>query len=93
MFWVAANAQNSPAILPMDPFIDAIEAMKRSVAPVACLTIDYRKLIERRGSAFFVTAGGAFVTAAHVVQEIKKSDPPCPVSAVALPLGRWQPVL
>jgi len=75
----------------MDPFIDAIEAMKRSVAPVACLTIDDRKFIERRGSAFFVTAGGAFVTAAQVVQEIKKSDPPCPVSAVALPLGRWQP--
>jgi hypothetical protein len=48
-------------------------------------------LLDRLGSAFFVSTEGEFVTAAHVIAEMRKSDRACPVSAITLPKAGWQP--
>jgi S1-C subfamily serine protease len=77
----------------VDPFIKAIEAMKRSVAMVSCVAVSNAdpKLLTRRGSAFFISAAGEFLTAGHVILDLSKGQPPCPVPALVLPLERWQP--
>jgi hypothetical protein len=77
----------------MDPFIEIVETMKHSVAPLACVAVNgaESKLLARRGTAFFVSTAGAFMTAAHVLLEMQKNDPPCPMTAVILPRERWRP--
>ena len=67
--------------------------MKRSVAPVVCLSVKGEKstIVDRLGSAFFISTAGEFLTAAHVIAEMQKSNRPCPVPAITLPLEGWQP--
>ena len=84
-------AQSSPATLAVDPFIVAIHNIKRSVTPVDCMTMRgaEAQILYRKGSAFFVSRDGKFLTAAHVIEEMLKSEPPCPTSAIILPVGDW----
>lgn len=87
-----AIAQKAPAALRDDPFIQAIETMKHAVAHVDCLGVSggLPELIDRVGSAFFISEEGNFLTAAHVIQEIQRSKR-CPNSAITLPAGDWRP--
>ena len=89
----ASNSQSQLANQAQDPFIGAIETMKRSIAPLVCLSVkgEESTVLDRLGSAFFVSTEGEFVTAAHVIAEMQKSDRACPVSAITLPLEGWQP--
>jgi hypothetical protein len=87
---VTSKAQNAPA----DPFVGAIAQIKRSVAPVICRATDAngRQLNSTRvilGSAFFISASGQFVTAAHVIADTAKF-PGC-VLAIYLPTTGWEP--
>jgi S1-C subfamily serine protease len=86
-------AQSPPTNTAMDPFIGTVEAMRRSVAPVACMVMqgDEAKILYRAGSAFFISAAGDFLTAAHVIRDIQKGERPCPVSAITIPVDDWQP--
>ncbi len=69
--------------------------MKRSVAPVTCLTIGadgsaHLDFIE--GSAFFISKEGSFVTARHVIAELAPSPSrrPCNTPALYVPMsGKW----
>jgi len=90
---IAGNGQPARPISAIDPFVAAVETMKHSVAPLVCVSGNSAeaKLLDRRGTAFFLSAKGVFLTAAHVIQEMQKDDPACPVSAVVLPAERWQP--
>ena len=90
---LAGNGQTTRTISSPDPFIDAIETMKHSVAPLLCVATDSAKstLLSRRGTAFFVSAAGEFLTAGHVILDMQKGDSPCPVPAIVLPVERWQP--
>ena len=93
-FSIAADGQNAPATQAIDPFIGAVEAMKHSVAPIACVAVKgaESKLLARWGTAFFLSTTGEFMTAAHVVLDMQKNDPPCPVTAVILPRYKiWDP--
>ena len=89
----AGNGQSPPVALADDPFIAAVEAMKHSVAPLACLTLkgEDSTSLSRMGSAFFVTARGDFLTAAHVLAEMQKRERQCPVAAIILPKQGYQP--
>jgi hypothetical protein len=99
----ATTVAQVPAHLPMseqevqpasaDPFIATIAAMKHSVAPVACLETKEgeTKIAEIRGSGFFISARGEFVTAGHVIEGMDGSGGPCPITAIFLPATRWQP--
>jgi trypsin-like peptidase len=80
---------------PAPTFIRAIDALKRSVAPVICVTVAadgsaHLDFIE--GSAFFISKEGAFVTARHVISELEPSSArrPCNTPAVYVPMsGKW----
>ena len=87
------HGQGGPVTPATDPFTGAVETMKHSVAPLTCVDVNGAgsRLLTRRGTAFFVSATGEFLTAAHVILDMQNSDPPCPVSAVTLALERWQP--
>ena len=65
---IAGDAQNAPASQGTDPFIEAVEAMKHSVAPLVCVAVNRgeSKILDRRGTAFFLSTSGEFMTAAHV---------------------------
>src|ERR1041384_2864627 len=78
---------------PADVFIPTIETMKHSVAPVVCLDQDgpTANIREREGTAFFISPSGEFLTAAHVLDEIKTHNHPCPVIAIYLPTASWRP--
>jgi len=67
--------------------------MKHSVAPVVCLDQDgpTANIREREGTAFFISPSGEFLTAAHVLDEIKTHNHPCPVIAIYLPTASWRP--
>jgi hypothetical protein len=67
--------------------------MKRSIAPLVCLSVkgEEATVRVRVGSAFFVSTEGEFLTAAHTIAEMHKSDRPCPITALTLPLEGWQP--
>jgi len=77
-----------------DPFPASIERIKHSVAPVICrgpdtvvdtrLTPTLRSVV---GTAFFTSATGEFVTAAHVIAAFK-TVPGC-VPAIYLPTAGW----
>lgn len=77
----------------MDPFIGAVETMKRSVAPVTCMVMQgsEAKILYYAGSAFFISGAGDFLTAAHVIRDIQKGERPCPLSAITIPLDNWHP--
>jgi hypothetical protein len=91
--WPVSNGQNLPSSFAEDPFIGVIDSMKRSVAPLVCLSVkgEESTILSREASAFFVTPAGDFLTAAHVLEEMRKSGHPCPVSAITLPKHGWQP--
>jgi S1-C subfamily serine protease len=81
--------QNAPA----DPFIGAIENMKRSVAPLVCLDANgaHAKMLERAGTAFFVSGTGDFLTAAHVIVDMQNSQRQCSTPAITIPPENWRP--
>lgn len=77
-----------------DPFIPTIETLKHSVAPIVCLERrGPRTLIsDIKGSAFFISRAGEFLTAAHVIDELRHpTGRACPVVAIYLPSGGWKP--
>jgi hypothetical protein len=76
-----------------DPFLAAIDTMKRSVAALACLSVNGKdsQILARSGTAFFISEKGDFLTAAHVVQDMQKRQPSCPVAVVMTPTTKWQP--
>jgi len=72
---------------PPGAFLYTIEAMKRSIAPVVCRTgIADRPVSAILGTAFFVSAEGEFVTAAHVLQ----TAPANCDTAIYVPLDGWR---
>jgi hypothetical protein len=79
--------------LPFDPFIQTIATMKHAVAHLDCLAGSgtLPELVQRVGSAFFISESGDFLTAAHAVQEMQKSERLCPSPAITLPFGDWHP--
>jgi hypothetical protein len=88
------GGKDAPATQAIDPFIGAVQTMKHSVAPLVCVAVNHAesKLLGRRGTAFFVSTSGEFMTAAHVVLDMQKNDPVCPVTAVILPRYKiWDP--
>jgi V8-like Glu-specific endopeptidase len=68
------SPRNTPAqTADGDPFIATIAAMKRTVAPIACVEntdAGARRPGRVAGTAFFLTPAGEFLTAAHVVSDI-----------------------
>jgi S1-C subfamily serine protease len=76
-------------------FIQAIDIMKHSVAPVVCLSIasdGSAKLDFIEGSAFFISSAGEFVTARHVITEMQPAPQrrPCNAPAIYIPRnGKW----
>jgi hypothetical protein len=75
----------------VDPFVPTIEAMKSSVARLVCLGPGADPVPDPRGSAFFVSSAGEFVTAAHVIQDMMEGPRACVLAAIVIPLERWQP--
>ena len=75
----------------VDPFVAAIEIVKRSVVSLDCLedSGSEAKILERVGTAFLV--GDRFLTAAHVVADLQTRELLCPVSAITFPVGDWRP--
>jgi V8-like Glu-specific endopeptidase len=75
-----------------DPFIETIANVKHSVSPLVCLEGkgSEARILDRLGSAFFITEAGDFLTAAHVLQEMQKTERPCPVSAIVVPSETWR---
>ncbi len=93
-FCAATASHNASAASAPDPFTAVAETMKHSIAPLACVagTAKDARILGRRGTVFFISAAGEFMTAAHVLLDIQKSDPPCPVTAIILPRNpRWDP--
>src|SRR5262245_39603232 len=86
-------AAQQPPLARIDPFISAIENIKRSVASIACLAVGpiEAKIVKQMGSAFLISESGDFLTAAHVLAAMQKGDDPCPISAITLPVGGWRP--
>ena len=78
----AASAQ------PPDTFIEVVNAMKRSVAPVACVSPNARRSRSLRtaGTAILVSADGRFVTPAHVLENERLKS--CE-AALYLPRVAW----
>ena len=88
------GGKDAPVTQAIDPFIGAVQAIKHSVAPLVCVVVNHAesKLLSRRGTAFFLSTSGEFITAAHVVLDMQKNDPPCPVTALTLPHHKmWDP--
>ena len=65
--------------------------MKHSVAALACVDASASKALTRPGSAFFISNRGRFLTAAHVLLDMRRDEDACPVSAVVLPADDWDP--
>ena len=93
-----AGLAQAPTILALtketpDPFIATIAAMKHSVAPVVCVEVKEgnARFLEVEGSALFISQGGEFVTAAHVLQWMASNPSACPTTAIFLPATGWQP--
>jgi hypothetical protein len=90
---LAGAAQTVVAIDITDPFIATIADMKRSVAPLVCLQAQGKgvKVLKIAGSAVFIASDGEFLTAAHVLQGMDGMESECPITAILLPSGGWQP--
>lgn len=86
-------AQSSPATVPVDPFIGAIETMKRSVISVDCVMVHgaEAEILQRAGSAFFISGAGDFLTAAHVILAMQVDTRLCPATAITAPRDGWRP--
>jgi hypothetical protein len=58
-----------------------------------CLAVSGKKakMLKRMGSAFFISKDADFLTAAHVVIAMQKSDDPCPTPAITLAVSEWRP--
>ena len=77
-----------------DPFIATIEALKHSVAPIVCLERRGSQTVisDIKGSAFFISRAGEFLTAGHVIEELRHpTGRACPDVAIYLPSGGWKP--
>jgi hypothetical protein len=93
IFCPIGSAQKVPPTFRVDPFIPAIEKMKHAVASLDCLAVSgaESKILERMGTAFFISDKGDFLTAAHVILNVQKSQRPCPIFAIIIPVENWQP--
>jgi hypothetical protein len=67
--------------------------MKMSVTSVDCLMTDLTsaRVLFRSGSAFFFSESGDFLTAAHVIVDLQRREPPCPTAAAIISLDAWRP--
>jgi hypothetical protein len=83
------NAQR----LKSDAFLAAIEAIKHSVGSMDCLAVNgtEAKLLKRIATAFLVSDSGDFLTAAHVLEDMRHGDDSCPTPAITLAMGDWRP--
>ena len=80
-----------------DPFLDTIRTIKRNVAPIACMEAadsGVRRPSRIAGTAFFTTADGEFLTAAHVISDILRgalnaAPAGCAAPVVYLPVTEW----
>lgn len=73
------------------PSIDTIKKMKSSVAPIECLAVSVhvpRVVNGNAGTAFFVNTDGNFVTANHVIDEVKSLNTKCSPAILAPPATR-----
>jgi len=85
-------ASRGQGAVPADPFIATVEAMKRSIARLVCLPETGGATPAPRGSAFFISAAGEFLTAAHVIEDMRQGQRPCPVAAIMIPVDeQWHP--
>lgn len=93
IFCASGLGQKASSPVGVDPFIAAIEMMRHSVASLDCLAMSgaEAKILERVGSAFLVSAAGAFLTAAHVISDMTKGERPCPTPAITVPANEWHP--
>lgn len=93
IFCLAGFGQQASSPAVVDPFIAAIETMRHSVASLDCLAVSgaETKILERVGSAFLVSAAGGFMTAAHVITDMKKRGRLCPTPAIIVPGTDWHP--
>jgi V8-like Glu-specific endopeptidase len=93
LFCTVGLGQKPATTLPPDPFLAAIETMKRSVTALACLSDNGKdaQILARNGTAFFISEKGDFLTAAHVIQDMQKRQASCPVAVVMIPTQKWQP--
>lgn len=90
-------AAASPAAANQDPFVDTIRTLKQSVAPIACMEAadkGVRRPSRIAGTAFFTTAEGEFLTAAHVISDIIRgaltaAPEGCAAPVVYLPVKEW----
>jgi hypothetical protein len=62
----------------VDPFIQAIDTLKHSVAHVDCLAAsgEEPELLDRVGTAFFTSEAGEFLTAGHEFWKCKMASVP-----------------
>jgi len=76
-----------------DPFLAAIESLRHSVAPIVCMeSIGQRtRVLTVKGTAFFISQAGEFLTAAHVVGPMGREEQICPITALLLPSELWRP--
>jgi hypothetical protein len=94
---VLSGAPATRAAIGQDPFLDTIRTMKRSVAPIACMEAadaGVRRPSRIAGTAFFTTAEGEFLTAAHVISDIVRgalnaAPAGCAAPVVYLPVTEW----
>lgn len=78
-----------------DPFVAAIDRVKKGIGGIACLVLKGDTLVYGRpvrGSAFFISSRGRFVTAAHVLWTLPpRPSPDCQLIAIYVPHhGDWQ---
>ncbi len=83
-----AEAASAPS------FTGAIQAMKRSVIPIACISVNgsVAETLSVEGTGFFVATDGTFITANHVIEGMASAarKAPCPHTAYYLPqTGGW----
>ena len=86
-----------PRAAGQDPFLDTIRTMKQTVAPIACMeAVDagVRRPSRIAGTAFFTTADGEFLTAAHVISDIlhgalTAAPAGCAAPVVYVPVTEW----
>jgi S1-C subfamily serine protease len=93
---ILCGCEPAHVVTPAPPtFVQAVDSIKHSVAPIVCLTIGQdgvAKLDFIEGSAFFISKQGAFVTARHVITELEPSPVrrPCNTAALYVPTtGKW----
>ena len=89
---IPARAASGPS-----GFIGAIQGMKRSVIPIACISVNgtIAETLSVEGTGFFVAVDGTFITANHVIEGMvsKARKAPCPYAAFYLPqTGGWSSV-